>query len=155
MIYVIFICRNRIFHVFCKFISFFSDVLFFVFCFLFLFCFVFLYLFHCYFLFIYILPTEHFLTCQHFSFHAKKSVDRERPLSLALRVVSLLPCLSLLAPSVTRVVICVSRTFCLTDQEKRETARSLVNFSLEEPITKTQYLYHSMKMEVYEKLKIA
>ena len=33
--------------------------------------------------------------------------------------------LSLLAPSVTRVVICVSRAFCSTDQEKRETARSL------------------------------
>ena len=30
-----------------------------------------------------------------------------------------------LAPSVTRVVICVSREFCSTDQEKRETARSL------------------------------
>ena len=30
-----------------------------------------------------------------------------------------------LAPLVTRVVICVSRTFCSADQEKRETARSL------------------------------
>ena len=30
-----------------------------------------------------------------------------------------------LAPSVTRVVICVSWAFCSTDQEKRETARSL------------------------------
>ena len=30
-----------------------------------------------------------------------------------------------LAPSVTRVVICVSRAFCPTDQEKRETACSL------------------------------
>ena len=30
-----------------------------------------------------------------------------------------------LAPSVTRVVICVSRGFCWTDQEKRETTRSL------------------------------
>ena len=30
-----------------------------------------------------------------------------------------------LAPSVTRVVICVSRAFCSTDQEKREIARSL------------------------------
>ena len=28
-------------------------------------------------------------------------------------------------PSVTRVVICVSRAFCSTDQDKRETARSL------------------------------
>ena len=28
--------------------------------------------------------------------------------------------------SVTSVVICLSRAFCLTDQEKRETARSLV-----------------------------
>jgi len=33
--------------------------------------------------------------------------------------------LSNLAPLVTRVVICVSRTFCSTDQEERETARSL------------------------------
>ena len=39
--------------------------------------------------------------------------------------VSLLSCLSRLAPSVTRVVICVSRAFFSTDQEKRETARSL------------------------------
>ena len=65
------------------------------------------------------------LACQHFSFHAKKSLDRERPFSLALRVVYLFSCLSRLAPSVTRVVICVSRAFCSTDQEKRETARSL------------------------------
>ena len=36
--------------------------------------------------------------------------------------------LSRLAPSVTRVVICVSRAFCSTDQEKRETARSLSDF---------------------------
>ena len=35
-------------------------------------------------------------------------------------------CLSRLAPSVTHVVICVSRAFCSTDQEKRETARSLI-----------------------------
>ena len=68
------------------------------------------------------------LACQHFSFHAKKSLDRERPFSLALRVVSLFSCLSRLAPSVTRVVICVSRAFCSTDQEKRETARSLAPF---------------------------
>ena len=33
--------------------------------------------------------------------------------------------LSRLAPSITRVVICVSRAFCSMDQEKRETARSL------------------------------
>ena len=33
--------------------------------------------------------------------------------------------LSRLAPSVTRVVIWVSRAFCATDQAKRETARSL------------------------------
>ena len=49
------------------------------------------------------------LACQHFSFDAKKSLDRERPFSLALRVVSLFSCLSRLAPSVTRVAICVSR----------------------------------------------
>ena len=42
---------------------------------------------------------------------------------------SLLLCLSRLAPSVTRVVICVSRAFCSTDQEKRETARSLENIT--------------------------
>ena len=30
------------------------------------------------------------------------------------------------APSVTRVVIYVSQAFCSTDQEKRETARSLI-----------------------------
>ena len=29
-------------------------------------------------------------------------------------------------PIVTRVVVCISRTFCSTDQGKRETARSLV-----------------------------
>ena len=34
-------------------------------------------------------------------------------------------CLSRLAPSVTRVVICVYRAFRSTEQEKRETARSL------------------------------
>ena len=38
--------------------------------------------------------------------------------------------LSHLAPSVTRVVICVSRAFCSTDQEKRETARSLQKSAL-------------------------
>ena len=54
---------------------------------------------------------------------ARKSLDRERPFSLALRVVSLLSCLSRLAPS--RVVICVSQAFCSTDKEKGETARSL------------------------------
>ena len=32
---------------------------------------------------------------------------------------------SRLAPLATRVVICVSRAFCSTDQEKKETARSL------------------------------
>ena len=33
-----------------------------------------------------------------------------------------------LPPPVTRVVICVSRAFCSTDQEKRETTRSLNPF---------------------------
>ena len=33
-----------------------------------------------------------------------------------------------LPPSVTRVVICVYRALCLTDQEKRETTRSLNPF---------------------------
>ena len=63
--------------------------------------------------------------CRHFSFHAKKSLDRKRPFSLGLRVVSLLSCLSRLAPSVTRVVICVSRAFCSTDQDKRENFENL------------------------------
>ena len=36
--------------------------------------------------------------------------------------------LSRLAPSVMRVVICMSRAFCLTDQRKRETAHSLDYF---------------------------
>ena len=44
--------------------------------------------------------------------HASESVERETYLSR-------------IAPSVTRVVICVSWAFCSTDQEKRETARSL------------------------------
>ena len=58
-----------------------------------------------------------------FSFHAKKSLDRERPFSLALRVVSLFSCLSHLAPSVTRVAICV----CSTDyRKKRDCAQSIV-----------------------------
>ena len=57
------------------------------------------------------------LACQHFSFDAKKSLDRERPFSLALRVVSLFSCLSRLAPSVTRVAIaCLA--FCSTDYRK-------------------------------------
>ena len=59
------------------------------------------------------------LACQHFGFQATKSLDSEKPFSLALRVVSLFSCLSRLAPSVTRV------TICSTDKEKRETARSL------------------------------
>ena len=41
------------------------------------------------------------------------------------RVVSLLLCISRLAPSATHVVICVSRAFCPTDKQKRETARGL------------------------------
>ena len=49
--------------------------------------------------------------------HARASVERR---SRETR------CLSRLAPSVTRVVIWVSRAFCSTDQEKRETARSLL-----------------------------
>ena len=38
---------------------------------------------------------------------------------------SLFSCLSCLAPSITRVVIYVSRAFCSMDQEKRESARSI------------------------------
>ena len=59
------------------------------------------------------------LACQHFSFDAKKSLDRERPFSLALRVVSLFSCLSRLAPSVTRVAICVSHVL-LDGLQKKE-----------------------------------
>ena len=59
------------------------------------------------------------LACQHFSFDAKKSLDRERPFSLALQVVSLFSCLSRLAPSVTRVAICVSRVL-LDGLQKKE-----------------------------------
>ena len=49
--------------------------------------------------------------------------------------------LSRLAPSVTRVVICVSQAFCLTDQEKRETARSLYDTSIL-TLTKTNREYY-------------
>ena len=66
------------------------------------------------------------MACQPFSFHAKKSLDRERPFSLALWLVSLFSCLSRLAPSVTHVVICLSRAFCSTNQEERFTAHSLL-----------------------------
>ena len=66
-----------------------------------------------------------FLACRHLSFLAKKLQDRERPFFLFLfsRVVSLFLCLSRLAPSVTRVVICVSPAFCSTDQENRTLRR--------------------------------
>ena len=61
--------------------------------------------------------------------HARASVKRRSPETrerrAAAREEKLLWCLSRLAPSVTRVVICVSRAFWSTDQEKRETARSL------------------------------
>ena len=59
------------------------------------------------------------LACQQFSFDAKKSLDRERPFSLALLVVSLFSCLSRLAPSVTLVAICVSRVL-LDGLQKKE-----------------------------------
>ena len=58
------------------------------------------------------------LACQHFSFDAKKSLDRERPFSLALRVVSIFSCLSCLAPSVTRVATCVSHVLLDRLQKK-------------------------------------
>ena len=69
------------------------------------------------------------LVCQHFSSEAKKSLDRERPFSLALRVVSLFSCLSRLAPSVTRVAICVSRVL-LDGLQKKE--RLLVVYDMGE-----------------------
>ena len=52
---------------------------------------------------------------------------------------SLFSCLSRLAPSVTRVVICVSRAFFSTNQEKRETARSLEKHR---NMARTKSLYH-------------
>ena len=59
----------------------------------------------------------------------RASVERRSPETRERRAADreekLLSCLSRLAPSVTRVVICVSRAFWLTDQEKRETACSL------------------------------
>ena len=67
----------------------------------------------------------HVLDLSTLQFLCQKSLDRERPFSLVLRVVSLFSCFSCLAPSVTCVVICVSRAFFSMDQEKSETARSL------------------------------
>ena len=58
------------------------------------------------------------LACQHYRFDAKKSLDRERPFSLALRVVSIFSCLSCLAPSVTRVATCVSHVLLDRLQKK-------------------------------------
>ena len=58
--------------------------------------------------------------CRHFSFHAKKSLDRKRPFSLGLRVVSLLSCLSRLAPLVTRVVFAVSGVLLDGLRKKRD-----------------------------------
>ena len=55
------------------------------------------------------------LTCLarlHFGFQAKKSLDLEKPFSLALRVVSLFSCLARLAPSVVRFA-------CLTHFARR------------------------------------
>ena len=53
--------------------------------------------------------------------HARASVERRSRERRERRA----SCLSRLAPSVTRVVICVSQAFCSKDQEKRETARCL------------------------------
>ena len=55
--------------------------------------------------------------------HARGSVERRSRKTRETRA----------APSVTRVVICVSRAFCSTDQEKRETARSLDPLALASP----------------------
>ena len=57
--------------------------------------------------------------------HARASVERRSPETRERRAAAReekLLCLSRLAPSVTRVVICASRAFWSTDQEKRETA---------------------------------
>ena len=51
---------------------------------------------------------------------------------------------SRLSPSVTRVVICVSGAFCSTDQEKRETARSLPKKRL----LKTTFCHSSIRFVV-------
>ena len=55
----------------------------------------------------------------------KKALDCEQPLFFFRFSELSAPARERLAPSVTRVVICVSRAFCSTDKEKRETARSL------------------------------
>ena len=57
------------------------------------------------------------LACQHFSFDAKKSLDRERPFSLALRVVSLFS---------SRAAALVSRVSRL----RRSRARALLPLNL-------------------------
>ena len=53
-------------------------------------------------------------------FHAIKSLDRESPFSLASRVVSLLSCLSRLAPLVMRVVFAVSGVLLDGLRKKRD-----------------------------------
>ena len=58
------------------------------------------------------------------SVFTQPAATRLGAVSLFLQI-PLFSCLSRLAPSVSRVVICVSRAFCSMDQEKRETARSL------------------------------
>ena len=61
------------------------------------------------------------------------SVERQSCKTPETRALS---CLSRLVPSVSHVVICVSRAFCSTDKEKRETARSLA--ALEKKTSGTQ-----------------
>ena len=67
-----------------------------------------------------------YLDCEQslFSFRFSKGSARARAPALSDEVVPLLY-LSRLAPSVTRVVIYVFWAFRSTDQEKKETARSL------------------------------
>ena len=68
--------------------------------------------------------------------HARASVERRSRETRDARNEGL----SHLSPSVTRVVICVSRAFCSTDQEKRETSRSLYSHSTPVNLL-TDYLY--------------
>ena len=63
-----------------------------------------------------------------------------------------------LAPSVTRVVICVSRAFCSTDQEKRETARGLLrtdNGDFLESVAEKQTSHHFKLFRDYPNRTIA
>ena len=71
------------------------------------------------------------LACQPFSFHAKKSLDRERPFSLALRVVSTGPEITAycqfidLHDNLIRRVVEWDRKFLKSEQELQSTDQNL------------------------------